>query len=214
MNRTINVFRRRPNIVDMMVPLTAGIIEYRLKWAQNFDAGAWTTIIQAPNSGFYDDTIDRGKIDSQPSTGTSVRMTFDPVTFTIDDTKSFWVQLCHYDGAIETQVSACSLVLPESAHHGVGIVTIAGTAPSAGSSAGSLQLDLPRLSQDFRVINQEAGGGADLYIATEQDGPEQLIPPGTSLPYTNFLGTQGSIWVRGGGATADFSAIFTTSFPR
>lgn len=214
MNRTINVFRRRPNIVDMMVPLTPGVVEYRLKWAQNFDVAApWTTIIQAKNSGFYDDTIDRGKIDSQPSTGTSVRMTFNPVTFSIDDTKSFWIQLWHYDGAAETQVSGCSLLLPESAHHGVGIVTIKGDAPSAISSAGALQLDLPRLSQDFRIENEEAAGGPTLYISTEQDGPEQAVPPAPAAQYTGFLGTQGSLWVRGSAATT-FSAIFTTSFPR
>lgn len=211
MNRTINVFRRRPHIVDLMVPLTANVAEYRLKWAANFD-GAFVQIIGCPMTGFYDDTIDRGKIDSQPSTGTSVRMTFDPSTFLIPDDKSFWVQLFHFpSGGPEVQVSACSLVLPESAHHGVGIVTIKGTAPSAGSSAGALQLDLPRLSQDFRIENQKA---ATLFVSTEQDGAEQAVFPAPAAQYTGYVGTQGSIWVRGGGATAAFSATFTTSFPR
>jgi len=212
MNRTINVFRRRPNIVDMMVPLTAGVAEYRLKWAQNFD-GVFATIIAAPNWGFYDDTINRGKIDSQPSTGTSVRMTFDPVTFGIDDTKSFWVQLWHFPpGGPEVQVSASSLLLPESAHHGVGIVTIQGNAPSAASSAGALQLDFPRLMQDFRVFNQDALN--DLFISTEQSGPEQKVPPAPAAQYTDFIATQGSLWVRGGGAIVPFSATFTLAFPR
>lgn len=213
MNRTINLFRRRPNIVDLMVPVTAGVAEYRLKWAQNFD-GAFAQIIASPIYGYFDDTINRGKVESQPSTGTSVRMTFDPATFSIDDTKSFWVQLWHYPpGGPEVQVSAASLVLPESAHHGVGVVTIGGTAPNAASSAGSLQLDLPRLMQDFRVFNQN-GGATKLYVATEQSGPEQEVSPAPATQYTALMGTQGSIWIRGGGATCAFSATFTLAFPR
>lgn len=214
MNRTINVFRRRPNIVDLMVPVTPNVVEYRLKWAQNFD-GVFATIIQAPVYGFYDESINRGKVDSQPSTGTSVRMTFDPVTFGIDDTKSFWVQLFHLpSGGPEAAVSAPSLVLPESAHHGVGIVTIAGNAPNAASSAGALQLDLPRLMQDFKVFNQEAPGGNSLYISTEQSGPEQEVQPAPAMQYLSLMGTQGSIWVRGGGGVVAFSGTFTMAFPR
>ena len=213
MNRTINVFRRRPNIVDMMVPLTAGVEQYRLKWAQNFD-GAFAQIIGCSNAGFYDDTIDRGKIDSQPSTGTSVRMTFNPATFAIDDTKSFWLQLWHFPpGGPEVAVSAPSLLLPESAHHGIGIVTIQGNAPNAATSAGALQLDLPRIMSDFRVFNQTAAA-ANLYISTEQSGPEQEVRPPPAAQYTPFIPSQGSIWVRGGGAIVPFSATFTMSFPR
>jgi len=213
MNRTINVFRRRPNIVDMMVPVTAGVAEYRLKWAQNFD-GVFAQIIGAPVTGFYDDTINRGTVDSQPSTGTSVRMTFNPATFAIDDTKSFWLQLFHFpSGGPEVAVSAPSLLLPESAHHGVGIVTIQGNAPSAVSSAGALQLDLPRLMQDFRIVNQDPGASI-LFLSTEQSGPEQQIKPAPASPYSNWSGTQGSIWVRGGGAIVPFSATFTSAFPR
>lgn len=214
MNRTINLFRRRPNIVDLMVPVTAGVAEYRLKWAQNFD-GAFAQIIGAPVWGFYDDTIDRGRIDSQPSTGTSVRMTFNPATFTIDDTKSFWIQLWHLPtgGGPEVAVSAPSLVLPESAHHGVGLVTIQGNAPNGASSANSLQLDLPRLMQDFRIFNQDPGATI-LYVSSEAGGSEQAIKPAPADQYSSFSATQGSLWVRGGGAICPFSATFTMAFPR
>jgi hypothetical protein len=211
MNRSINVFRRRTNIVDMMVPVTAGVTTYRLKWAQNFD-GVFATIINAPVYGFYDTSIDRGKVDSQPSTGTSVRLTFDPATFAIPDTKSFWIQLFHLSGGPEVAVSAPSLLLPDSAHHGVGLVTIHGTAPNGASSAASLQLDLPRLMQDFHIHNEE--GATNLFVATEQDGPEQMLPPSALPQGVSWNATQGSIWVRGGGATAAFSATFTTAFPR
>jgi hypothetical protein len=213
MNRTINLFRRRPNIVDLMVPVTAGVAQYRLKWAQNFD-GVFAQIIGAPLTGFYDDTIDRGRIDSQPSTGTSVRMTFNPATFAIPDARSFWIQLWHLPigGGPEAAVSAPSLVLPESAHHGIGVVTIQGNAPNGASSANALQLDLPRLMSDFRIINQDAA--TILYVSTEANGAEEAVKPAPADQYSSKVATQGSLWVRGGGAICPFSATFTMAFPR
>lgn len=213
MTRTINLFRRRSNIVDLMVPVTANVAEYRLRWAQNFD-GVFAQIIAAPVWGFYDDTIDRAKIDSQPSTGVGVRMTFNPVTFSITDTKSFWIQLWHLPvgGGPEVAVSAPSLVLPESAHHGVGIVTIQGNAPTGATSADALQLDLPRLMQDFRIFNKDAG--VSLFVSTEELGPEEEVKPAPADQYTSLSATQGSLWVRGGGAPCPFSATFTAAFPR
>jgi len=212
MNRTINVFRRRLGIIDLMVPLTAGVAEYRLKWAQNFD-GIFAQIIAAPIYGFFDDSINRNTVDSQPSTGKSVRMTFNPATFLIDDTKSFWIQLWHFPaGGPEVQVSAASLVLPDGAHHGTGLITVQGTAPNAATSAGSLQLDLPGLMQDLRIFNQ--GGPTNLYVATEAGGAEQEVKPAPATQFTSATGTQGSLWVRGGGATVAFSATFTSAFPR
>lgn len=212
MNRTINVFRRRPALVDMMVPLTAGVETYRLKWALNFD-GAFAAIIDAPAAGFFDESIDRGKVDAQPSTGRSVRITFNPDTFSITDENSFWVQLFHVPaGGPEAAVSAPSLVLPESAHRGIGIVTIKGNAPNAAAGS-ALQLDLPGMMQDFRVFNQTAAA-AYLFVSTEEDGPEQEVRPPPASPYTSLMASQGSIWVRGGGAVVPFSATFTRSFPR
>ncbi len=211
MNRSINVFRRRTNIVDMMVPKVAGVSEYRIKWAQNFD-GSFVQIIAANNTGFFDTTIDRQKVESQP-TGSTVRITFNPATFSIDDTKSFWIELWHYpSGGPEVQMSAPSLLLPESAHRGIGLITIHGSAPSAVDSSGSLQLDLPGLMQDFRFHNED--GGNALFVATEQSGPEEKLATNALVQLSSFVATQGSIWVRGGGGAVLFSASFTRAFPR
>jgi hypothetical protein len=145
-------------------------------------------------------------------------MTFDPTTYGIDDTRSFWLQLWETpNGGVSTQVSAAMLLLPDSAHHGIGVVTIAGDAPGATSSAASLQLDMPRLMQDWKIRNQD--GTNYLYVATEQNGPEmQLIPDNEPQVY-NMLGVQGSIWVRGAspaGAAEQvaFSATASLAFPK
>ncbi len=212
MNRIMSVIRRRPNLVDMLLPKLADVHTYRLKWAANFD-GSFTTFIDSTRIGFYDDSIPRGKVELQP-TQEQVRIVFDPATYSIPDTAHIWLQLWTLSGGDpEAQQSASTLLLPDTSNHGVGIVTIHGTAPSGMSSADSQQLDLPRLMTDYRIHNEEIG--TDLYVATEQDGPESTCPGVAGGPqFYTFNATQGSIWVRGGGATAAFSAVCTLAFPR
>lgn len=204
--RTLSCFRRRPHIVDLLTPVVPGVGTYTIKWAQNFD-GAFTAIINCTNIGFYDDNIPRGKTELQNTNG-FVRMTFDPTTFSIDDTKSFWLELWQ-DGV---QISAPTLLLPDSANKGQGVVTIHGSAPSGASSANSLQLDLPTLVQNLTIHNED--GTNSLYVSTEQSGPEQQLGPATFYQYQTIWGSQGSIWVRGGGGAVLFSGTFTLSFPR
>lgn len=212
MNRTLSVIRRRANIVDTLVPFVYGVAGYRLKWAANFDAAVWTTFLTATNVGYLDPVVNPVVIEAQPTSG-RVRIVFDPATYSIPDTKSFWLELFHVAaGGAETQISAPSLILPDSAHHGIHQVTIHGDAPNAADSTGSLQLDLPRLMGDFRIHVETVD--RNLYVATEQDGAEQQLRPDTFPQSSNFSSTQGSLWVRGGGAVVTFSAIFTTAFPK
>lgn len=213
MDRTFSVIRRRPNIVDFVTPFVYGVDKYRLKWAANFDAGAWTPFIDSSNIGWRDDTINPMVIEMQQTTG-MVRIVFDPANYGITDDQHFWLEFFHVDPmAAETQMSAPTLILPESAHHGIHHVTIHGDAPNAATVAGSLQIDLPRLMDDFRIHNDEAPGGATLYVATEANGPEFEVQPDPGY-FGTFRATQGSIWVRGGGAVVMFSAVSTVTFPR
>jgi hypothetical protein len=131
----------------------------------------------------------------------------------INDTRSFWLQFSQITGGVQTLVSAPTLILPDSANKGQGLVTIAGTAPSETSSASSLQLDLPFLMQNFQITNTQATGV--LYVSTEAGGPEMALGPNLGFPsYQTIWGVQPSIWVRGGGTTVTFSATFTLAFPR
>jgi hypothetical protein len=214
--RIFKIPRRRPHIVDLYAPLTQGLdtLGYRVKWAQNFD-GSFAAIINSSNVGFLDPNVNRYKVETQPTTGTDVRIVFDPTTYGIDDTKSFWLQYAQVTGGTETLVSAPTLILPDALNKGQGVVTIQGNAPSGVTSANSLQLDFPFLMQNLQITNNAATGGTVLYVSSEQGGPEVAIGPGLGFyGYSTIYASQGSIWVRGGGATVNFSATSTLSFPR
>lgn len=213
MNRLFKIARRRPHIIDFYTPLTYGLdtAGYRIKWAQNFD-GVFTAIINSTNVGFLDPNVNRNVIETQPSTGKDVRIVFDPTSFAIDDTKSFWLQFAQVTGAAETLVSAPTLILPDSANKGQGIVTIHGTAPSGATTANSFQIDLPFAMQNFQIHNED--GANSLFVSTEQGGPEQQCAPSAFVQYETIWAVQPSIWVRGGGGAVAFSATFTLGFPR
>jgi hypothetical protein len=275
--RKFSCFRRRPGIVDLLTPFVYGVTNYQILWAQNFD-GSFTSAFNSTNIGYYDQNIPRGVTELQDTQG-SVRMTFNPTTFSIDDTKSFWLQLVetppggtaatfnvsngsanvtasvtqtglllpgqtvmfssqpavaytilsatgtavvltsNYTGisnaaaSIAGLITAPTLLLPDTTNKGIGNVVIQGNAPAAISSAGSLQLDLPFLMQNFQITNNDTAN--TLYVATEQGGPEYEIGPKLGFPgFASIWGAQASLWVRGGGGAVNFSAAFTLAFPR
>lgn len=215
--RLFAVLRRRPNYIDVMTPFTYGTDGYRLKWATNFDA-SFTTFITAPNTGFVDGSINPNVIDAQPmggeasNGGRNLRIIFNPTTFSIPDTSSFWLQFVQVIAGVEQTPGAPTLILPDSANHGVGIVTIHGNAPSGASTANTLQIDFPRLMEDIHIHNEAAS--TSLFVSTQSGGAETLVPPDSAEQFSQLRGTQGSIWVRGGGAQAAFSARMTLAFPR
>jgi hypothetical protein len=222
MNRLFSMIRRRPNHVDIVTPFTYGVDGYRLKWASNFDS-SFATFITSSNIGFRDDSINPNVIAAMPMGGSAsnggrnIRIVFNPATYSIPDTSSFWLQFAQVTGGSETLVGAPTLVLPDSANRGIGIVTIQGNAPSATDASGALQIDLPGLMQDFRMHNEDPVNY--LYVSTEASGPETQLKPDTSSQMHTLWGVQGSLWVRGGtssgvGAVVPFSATFTRSFPR
>lgn len=217
MNRLFKIARRRPHLVDFYTPFIYGVDTYRIKWATNFDA-AFTAIINSSNVGFLDPAVNQQALDVQPlgsmtaTGGRAVRIVFDPATYSIPDTSSFWLQYVPVTGGVEGTPSAPTLILPDSANKGVGDVTIHGSAPSAVNSAGALQLDLPFLMQNIRIHNED--GTNSLFVSTEQSGPEQQLKPDTFPQWQSFYGTTGSIWVRGGGGAVAFSAVMTLAFPR
>lgn len=171
--------------------------------------GNTLTFAAQPGVSYTVTTVASGTITLTTSyTGTTGATT---ATLLLNDGSAFWLQFAQVTGSSETLVGAPTLVLPDGAHQGVGIVTIHGTAPSATNSTGSLQIDLPFLMEDFHIHNE--GSAINLFVATEQNGAEAEVPPDTAVQYSSLRGTQGSIWVRGSSACA-FSATFTRAFPR
>jgi hypothetical protein len=216
MNRLFKIARRRPHIVDFYTPFKYGLdtAGYRIKWGQNFDTAVPAMIINSTNIGFLDDNVNRNVIETQPTTGTDVRIVFDPTTYSIDDSKPFWLTFAQIQGAAEVLVSAPTLILPDSANKGVGLVTIRGTTTA---SLTPQQIDLPFLMADFRIHNEEPTNY--LYVATEAGGPEQQLRPDTVPQVTSLNATQGSLYVRGAtaagaGVAVTFSASFTLAFPK
>jgi len=207
MNRLFSVRRRRPNIVDFYTPVVDNVDGYRIKWATNFDAGAWTTVLTSTKVGYIDPAVNRNVIETQPTTGKDVRIVFDPATYSIPDTSQFWLRFYPVIGGVEQTPGAPTLVLPDSMRHGVGMVVIQGTAPSAAP----LQLDLPTLMQDFQVTNEDA---ANLFLGTVDGGPMVTILPAVGIQSIGLWGSQGTIYVQGDGAAVNFSAVFTLAFPR
>lgn len=291
MKRIFKIPRRRPHVIDLYTPLTQGLDQfgYRVSWAPNFDAATFTAIINSTNVGYLDPNVQRNKIETQPTTGTDVRIVFDPSSFTtpltgtydvtngspsvptsttqvgvvysgssitfgaqpgvsytvesvnsttitltadytgtsnatttgaqgINDSVPFWLQVSRIQGGSPILTSAPTLILPDYANKGIGIVTIAGNAPSATGSADALQIDFPSLMQNLQITNND--GTNNLYVSTEQNGPEATIGPKLGFyGYSMIYASQSSIWVRGGtsggsGATVSFSATMTLSFPR
>ncbi len=212
MKRTFSVIRRRPNLVDVLLPLIDGTQTYRLKWAANFD-GVYSTIISASNVGFLDPAINPMVVGGQPTSGRQVRIVFDPATYSIPDTQPFWLQFWTVPfGGAEAQRSAGGMILPDSANHGTGIITIHGNAPNQAAVADSLQIDLPRMMEDISIHNED--GSNALFVATEEGGAEIKLSPSALPQFQSLHGTHASIWVRGGGGVVAFSATFTQAFPR
>jgi hypothetical protein len=213
MTRPISVIRRRPNLVDLIVPFVYGVDGYRIKAANAFDAVA-ATVLTSSNVGFRDPNVDPNKIDVQGVKG--VRIVFDPASYMLDDTIQHWLWFYTVTGGIETVQSAPLLLLPDQSLYlsrGLGHIVIKGVAPNAADMSGSLQLDLPRTMSDWRVHNEDSTHAA--YIAFEPGGPEVQIPAGGTLPQiSTYTGASASCWIRGSGGSPTLTITATVSVPR
>lgn len=212
MQRTLTVNRRRAGIVDTYVPKVAQVVGYRLKAATNFDA-AFATIFTSTNVGFVGAGVDQRVLESQPLGG-KVRMVWNPTDYGLDDKQPVWVQLFHVDGGgAETQVSACTLIMPDETqflHRGSGHLLLRGSAPAAATVAGSLQLDLPRLQTDWRILNESSTDAA--YVSFEPGGGENKLPANaTYSQFHTFKANSPTVFVRSGGVGPVTLSIQTTN---
>jgi hypothetical protein len=211
-SRQFSVIRRTPNLVDVLTPFVYGTVQYRLKWSATFD-GTFTTLAAPTAVGYLDPTVNQTVLQVVPNHGRSVRIAIDPMNAAYSITNPnlpFWLKLARYDGSSETYVSPPTLLLPHDANHGVGVITIAGTAPSGASVANSTQIDLPCIVENLRFANE---GGNPLFVAFEPGGAETKVVAGQDT-FVGYRGTPSSILVRGAGGTTTFSATMTRAFPR
>ena len=217
LTRPISVVRRRPNLLDIIIPKDSGTQGYRLDTASNFD-GSFTTILTADiSSGYLDPNLVRAQkhltLQALNNRG-HVRVTFDPASFSLTDSQQFWLKFVpvDYSGTPGTP-SSPMLILPEEKLRGDSVVVVTGSAPDGATVANSLPLLLPFRSQDLTIRNNSSSNS--LFVATEDGGGEITVPGNnTSLSEVSFPnGAQGGILVRGGGAAVSFTATFTSFLP-
>lgn len=213
--RDFTVIRRRPNFLDLITPKRVGVAGYRLQAATNFDQ-SFTTILTAPiSSGYLDPAINPTMI-SAINNNDHIRIVFNPNTFTgtagIVDTKQFWLRFVPVDfaGSAGTAGARC-LIVTDGERIGNSRMQIAGTAPQGAAVANSLQLDLPCAAQDFYIKNENVAAGNGLYVATTLGGAEIQVSGQETMKA--FDGSVTSLYVRGSGGTAAFSASFSNYLP-
>lgn len=196
MPRSISIYRRRANLIDMNWPLRLNIRSYILKFASNFDS-AFAPFANIPAAGFKSKTVTDSGLTSEQFRG-KTRIIFNPVDFTIDDTKPIWLRVAPIDingivGADETM----HLILPYAPPANRPII-LYGTAPAAADISGSLELQLPQQCKNITIqvdssdfanygtpADQIVPSLFDLYVAFEPKGTEFRVPT-LSSQFTNF----------------------------
>lgn len=211
--RLFSVLRRKAGLIDFITPIrpaSEGVESYRLKTDTNPFGAFATTVMTVPRTGKVDAGLEGPQNVIQP--GENVRIIFKPSNYSLPDSGAFWLKLVFVDASNAEMVSpapsAATLFLPPFS--GPGMTGFNATAPSGASIANSVRLDLPRAMDEFRIRNLETA--TNLFVATDASGPEIVVPGGAET--NTFHGLVSSIWIRGGGATAAFSAQFSYATPR
>lgn len=204
--RQFSITRRRKNVVDILVdidPAKDVPIEQWIYKASTSINGPFTEIVRMGNGGLRSKTVKDYSYDS--GFRGKVRFIWNPVDYSYDDSKPIYLKLSTKDMGTATEVDYDTIhvitTYNSSAHPPV---HIAGDAVSAGSIDDSMEIALPKNCHQFIFENL---GGANLFVALDESGPEYKLKPGTILEL--FDTTSSLFLVRGEGAGVEFSAVCT-----
>lgn len=202
MAKTISVYRRRTDLVDLWVAQRDGIVAYTFKVSVNFDI-APVAVQVVPRDGFRSPNA----FDAGPSEGFRgrTRFIFKPSDYGLDDTKPMWMKIAPVaaDGSVGAD-EAFHMILPYSSQPRRPVI-LNGTAPVGATVADSLELNLPAQCQNLEFQNN---GGADIFVAFERGGAEYQVEP-LSSGFTNLSMVYpcfSQLFVRGG---STFSAVMS-----
>jgi len=213
MSRSISVYRRKDNLVDLLVRHRAGKTGFRFGAASNFDA-AFTTFATVPNYGLRSPSVPEayaGSVGGQFRD--QARFIFDPADYVataaaLIDTAPFFLRIeaRNPDGSFDTP-EAMHLILPPPIEPRRAI-NLRGTIPIGASLATALEIQLPGQCNDFSIMND---GGANMFVAFHPTGGEYQIFPVTGEFWTmeQYLTSISQIFVRGNGGTTTASMNFT-----
>jgi hypothetical protein len=212
MARSISIYRRKPNIVDLLVRKRAGKIGFRFSAAANWDSAVFTAFATVPNQGLKSKNVQQvGSVGSQFKD--HVRFLFDPDDYTatvaaVDDSKIFYIRLeaQNPDGSFDA-AEAIHVVLTPPVQPNRPFI-LRGLVPSGASLANSLELQLPYQFNDWEIQND---GGADAYVAFDPTGAEYRVQPASTnfRSFEQFVTSISQIFMRGAGGATTISAIFT-----
>jgi len=213
MARSISIYRRKPNLVDLLVKKRDGKTGFRFGAAANFD-GAFTTFAVVPNYGVKSKSVPdvyAGNVGNQFRE--DVRFLFDPADYVataaaLVDANPFYlrVEARNPDGTFDAP-EAMHLVIPPPVEPNRAI-TIRGTVPAAGSLATSLEIQLPGQCNDWEILND---GGAPLFVAFHPTGGEHQVLPVTTAfdAFQQYTTAVSQLFLRGAGGSTTVSTTLT-----
>lgn len=209
---------RAPGVVDLLIPKQVGVDGYRINASLQFDGSpAFVTLFTVSNgAGYLDPTVNRSKLSYMPGTN-RVRATFNPATYgsgqTIDagllDTAQFWLTLQPVVGGVPGTPSAPALVLSPAQIRGTERVVIAGSAPVAADSTGSLALFLGRRMTGFNFANTDTAN--PLFVGYGVGSPEMQVGAGLARASAFGDGSTSALLVRSTGGAVPFTADFAVA---
>lgn len=236
MARFLSLYRRRPNLVDinlqsgpyapMAIGLGAGKVaaSYDFYVGANFDTASPTFFQNVPASGGYRSPSSQAPVAgfdseqfSQSRTPYLTRFKFNAVDYIgaglpftvagVTDLTPLWLTFIqrNLDGTTNP-ATAPQLILPYSSVPNRTVI-LSGTAPSAASLAGSLEIQLPMQVNNIQIQNN---GTNILQVAFEPTGPEFTVNPSTAGADINLYTAYNSssqLFVRGAGGTTAFNFI-------
>jgi len=204
MPRSISVFRRKPDLVDLWVQKRDGVASYNFKTASNFD-DTFIAFETVPSTGLASVGAQNYGFDTSQFRD-KTRFRFDPDDYGIDDTKPIWLLYSeNYTDGSTGPDEAIHLIYPVL--QGRSPVVLNGAAPSGATFVDSLEINLQTQCQNFVISNKDAA--ETLLIAFAASGPEFEIPPSaTPFTFSNVIPTSSQLFVRCGvEATIDFNLI-------
>ncbi len=207
MARSLSLYRRRTNLVDLTLRSRPGIGSYVFQRATNFD-GSFSDFETVPASGKASKSVQDLAIRGSSSFRGQTRFSFDPSDYSIDDSKPFYVRIKQVpvNGSVGS-AEAMHMILPYAASPNRPVV-LNGTAAAGSTVNDSLEIQLPHQCENLQI---EVTGNTDLMVAFEPGGTEFRVPA-LSVSFTNLsliapLVTQ--LFIRGAGVDTTFNAIMS-----
>lgn len=209
MSRSLSLYRRRANLIDLTIPVRDGVKSYEFYSATNFD-GTYTKFDTIPASGKASKSMSDLAIDGSSKFRGFTRFLFNPDDYTLDDKKPIWVSIKQITtGGTTGSAEAGQLILPYSSTPNRPVI-LSGTAPHGATITSSLEIQLPHQCQSASIKCNDAG--VSLYVAFEPGGTEYKVLSSVDALGYEFRIVYESItqlFVRGDTAVAGFDAVFS-----